>query len=141
MVSENGVIEKTLEKKAVVRIQKSPSCATCNSRGSCGVMSGKDMVIEVANELQAKAGDRVEISVPTGTMIKLSLLIHLFPIMALLIGAISGRACAAYIHVQPTVASIIGGGLAVGLSFYLLKRLNRSAITAAKYRPRMTRIL
>ena len=141
MVSEKGVVQEILNQKAMVRIQRSASCATCDSRGTCGVMSGKEMVIEVANDLQAKVGDQVEISMPTGTVLKLSLLIYFVPIVALLIGAIAGRAWSRYLHVQSTVASIIGGGLAVGLAFYVLKRLNRAAMIKAKYQPSMTRIL
>ena len=62
MIIEEGVIEKTSHGKALVRIQKSAGCATCNSRDSCDVVSKKEMLIEVTNDFQAKLGDHVEIS-------------------------------------------------------------------------------
>ena len=57
MITEEGVIEKTFEEKARVRVQKSAACASCGSRDACHVLGDKEMLIEVANELHAKVGD------------------------------------------------------------------------------------
>jgi len=86
MVSEQGITEKVTDRKATVRVRKSPTCAHCGSRTSCDI-SDRDMLVEVSNDLQAKVGDYVEISVPEGTLLKLSVLVYLFPIIALMTGA------------------------------------------------------
>ena len=141
MVTEEGVVEKILDHKAVVRVEKSSACAHCESRGACHVTAGQAMLIEVPNDLQAKVDDRVQISVPTSSFFKLSLLVYFLPILGLIMGAYAGGIGAESIHVQPTLGSIACGGLAMGLTFFVLRRLDRSARAHGTYQPRMTRIL
>ena len=87
MSNEEGIVEKTYRDKATVRIQRSSACAHCQSRGACQTLSDKEMLIDVTNDLDAKDGDRVEISIPTRSLLKLSLLVYFLPIVALVIGA------------------------------------------------------
>ena len=141
MVTEEGVIERILNQKALVRVQKSSACAHCDSRGACRVIADKEMMIEMANDLHAKVGDHIELSVPGGSIIKLSMLVYLFPIVALIIGAYAGGSWAEFFHIRSTLASILGGGFAMGISFYILKWFDRTAETKGEYHPRMTRIL
>jgi sigma-E factor negative regulatory protein RseC len=141
MEREEGVIEKVQDRKALVRVLKSSHCAACESRGSCHVFGGQDMQIEVNNDLHAKVGDHVEISMPTGSLLKLSVLVYLLPVVALIVGAYAGGAWASSFHADPTVASVIGGAFAVGAAFYGLKRLDRSKRDKSDYAPRMRRIM
>jgi sigma-E factor negative regulatory protein RseC len=141
MVTEKGVIEKITSQKALVRIQKSSACATCEARAACHVHNEREMLVEVTNDLHAKVGDYVEISVPARSLLRISLLVYLLPVLALIAGAYTGSAWADTFHIPSTLASIIGGGLAVGISFWVLKRVDRSARNNAEYYPRMRRIL
>lgn len=140
MVKEQGIIRKINGKKAVVHVQQTSACAHCKSKASCDV-SKRAMLIEVANNLGAKEGDFVELSVPEGTVLKLSFMIYMMPIIALIIGAFVGWAVAGSFNIDTTFASILGGSLCVGLSFYILKRINRKAESEEKYFPHMIRIL
>ena len=141
MVTEAGIVEKTVLNKAVVRIQRSSACAHCSSRGACRVTEEKAMLIEVDNDLRAKVSDHVEISVPEGSLLKLSMLVYFLPILGLIIGALVGASSAHYFNVQPTLASIVCGASALGIAFYGLKWLDRRAQARGEYQPRMTRIL
>lgn len=141
MVTEQGIIEEESGQKALVRIKKSSACATCESRGNCEVASGKSMVVEVANDLGGGEGDHVELSVPSGAFLKLSLLVYVLPVVALIAGAFAGGMCAPFLHMPPTLASVIGGFLVMGVTFYALKRFDRSLRARSEFRPRMTRIL
>jgi sigma-E factor negative regulatory protein RseC len=141
MITEQGVVEKVWGRKAVIRIQKSSACAHCDSRGACQVMADKAVLIEVANDLDAKEGDRVELSVPASSLTKLSLLVYFLPIVALLGGAYAGQAGGHLVHLSPTVGAIVGGFLAMGAAFFGLRRLDRRAAAKGEYHPRMTRIL
>ncbi len=141
MVTEEGIIEKISHSNAVVRIQRSSACSHCESRDSCQVIEGKIMLIEVANDLQAKVNDHVEISMPTGSLFKLSLLVYFIPILALVVGACAGAEWAQSFNMQPTMASIICGAFAMGIAFCVLKWLDLHAQAMGKYQPRMTRIL
>lgn len=142
MEREEGVIQQLLNNnKALVNVQKSSHCSTCQSRGSCHVMDGRDTLIEVDNDLHAKVGDRVEITVPTTTLLKLSILVYFVPILALLVGAYLGAAWASSFQLEATLASVLGGALAMGATFYGLKRLDRRLRGKPEFTPRMRRIL
>jgi sigma-E factor negative regulatory protein RseC len=141
MVTEEGVIEKIFRHKALIRIQKSSACAHCDSRGACQVISDREMLIEIANDLQAKVGDHVEISVQEGSLVKLSLLVFFLPIVALVVGAYAGGSLADSLEIDSTLSSVLGGALAMGITFFALKRFERAFKDKAEYHPRMTRIL
>jgi sigma-E factor negative regulatory protein RseC len=99
------------------------------------------MMVDVNNDLRAREGDVVEISVPTGSFLRTSLLVYFLPVLALILGAYAGGAWAASLHLPPTLASILGGALAIALSFAILRRVDRAAESRADFSPRMTRIL
>jgi len=141
MVTEQGIIEDVSGQKTLVRIKKSSACGTCESRGNCEVASGKSMVVEVANDLGAGKGDHVELSVPSGAFLKLSLLIYVLPAVALIAGAFAGGAFAGVLHVPLSLASVVGGFLVMGVTFYALKRFDRSLRAKSEFRLKMTRIL
>ncbi len=144
MVTEQGIIEEVSGQRTLVRIKKSSACGTCESRGNCQVASGKSMVVEVVNDLgggEGDQGDHVELSVPSGAFLKLSLLVYILPVVALMAGAFAGGMCAPFLHMTPTLASVIGGFLVMGITFYALKRFDRSLRARSEFRPRMTRIL
>jgi sigma-E factor negative regulatory protein RseC len=142
MPTEEGVIKKTSDQMAVVRIEKSSCCTSCDSRGSCEVLSDKEVLVEVRNDLQAKVGDRVVLSVTARSLLKLSLLVYLMPIVALIIGAYAGGVWARSLDMQSALPSIVGGILAMGITFYGLKKINRAAEQKRPdYLPRMTRVL
>jgi sigma-E factor negative regulatory protein RseC len=141
MPTEEGVIEKTFRQKALVRVQKSSCCSQCESQGACQVLGDKEMVVEVANDLQAQEGDHVEISVPTGSLLKLSLLVYVLPILALILGAYLGSALAPSYRLSSNLASVLGGFIAMGAAFWVLRQLDRAVRKREAYHPRMTRIL
>lgn len=141
MVTEEGIIEKTSYSKAVIRVQRSSACAHCKSRGACQTNEGNATLIEVPNDLQAKVNDHVEISVPEGSLLKLSLLVYFVPILALIAGALGGSVLAQSFDLHPTLAPIVCGGFAMGIAFCVLKRVDRGAQARLNYQPRMTKIL
>jgi sigma-E factor negative regulatory protein RseC len=99
------------------------------------------MLVDVSNELDAKDGDRVEISIPTHSLLKLSLFVYFLPVVALVIGAAVGGGIAGSFQLSQTAASILGGAAFMALTYLLLRRLNRGAEKKIDYQPRITRIL
>jgi len=140
MLTEKGVIEKASSRKAVVRVQRSSACDSCESRQACEVRN-KDMLVEVTNSLDAKPGDTVEISVPAGSLLRFSLLVYFLPVLALIAGALAGGAWSHSLKINPTLASIICGALAMSISFLVLRAVDRSVGKRKDIAPRMTRIL
>jgi sigma-E factor negative regulatory protein RseC len=140
MVSEQGIIEKITDRKATVRVRKSIACAQCSSRTSCNI-SDRDIFVEVQNDLQARVGDLVEISIPEGTMLKLSVIVYLFPIISLMIGAFLGGFIANFLQTKSSWPAIISGVIFLGLAFCVLKMFERKKMSGGTYYPRMTRIV
>ena len=141
MIIEKGIIDHTEGNRAFVIIKRSSACATCSSRGMCRSHGDREMFIEVTNHLQAKTGDHVEIKMPTGSFLKLSLLVYILPIVALIAGAYFGAELSGYFRFNPTPLSLAGGAIAMIITFAVLRMIDRSAQNTEKYRPRMTRIL
>ena len=140
MISEQGIIHEIKGNSALVRIQKSSACNHCNSKGSCNI-SNRDIIVEVNNELQAKPGDYVEVSIPEGSILKLSALVYFFPVIALLVGAFLGSFLSKHLQTDPTMTAIIGGGIFMASAFFILKNIERSRKSGGNDYPRITRIL
>ena len=141
MVKEEGIVEKVINQKAIISVQKSAACANCPSNGECDMLSERNMKIKVLNELHAVAGDRVEISLPEKSLLKLATMVYFLPVIALIMGAYAGEKWAASFHIPSTSASIIGGVITMAITFYVLKRVDKAQNDTSEQIPRMTRIL
>ncbi len=141
MAIEQGVVEQVSDTQAHIRMQRSPACASCGSRHMCYSDSNEDLLVEIDNTLKAKVGDRVEISMPTGSLLRLSVLVYCGPILAMIAGAYVGQTWAEAVGAEPTPASIFGGIAALTSAFIGLKRYDRAAKAKGRFLPRMTRIL
>jgi sigma-E factor negative regulatory protein RseC len=141
MIHERGVVEKILGRKAVVKLQRSSGCDTCEARGSCHAEGDKNMIVEVENELKAKEGDFVEVSMPTRSLAKMALAVYLGPVAALIAGAFAGDALGRSFHWDSPLASVMGGLALLAASLLVLKGFERFARTRPEYHPQLTRIL
>ncbi len=99
------------------------------------------MVIEIPNDLHAGVGDRVEVSLPEGVLLRVSALIYLLPIIALLAGAFFGGLAGKALQINSPLTSIIGGVILMALAFYGVIIFDRTRKSGTAYHPRMTRIL
>jgi sigma-E factor negative regulatory protein RseC len=141
-IKEEGIVESISQGKAAVRIQKGAQCKHCSSREGCGVSLGGDVQIDLDNELEAKVGDCVEISLPTRSLMKLSLLVYFVPVLALILGAYIGRLVGTEVfRSDSAVISVVCGAIAMGATFLSLRWVDRRVQVSSGYRPRMTRIL
>ena len=141
MVREKGVIDRITGKRAMVRIRKSSACSACESKDSCDVTSGKGMTIEVVNELMASEGDLVEISISSGSFLKLTVLVYFVPVAALIVGAYLGDELAVRVGFNATLGAILTGGAGMGATFLVLRRFDQYQQQKRSLSPRMTRIL
>lgn len=141
MLLEKGVVEKASPQTAVVLVERSSACDHCKSQGACEVLSGRTMRIEVANELGAKEGDRVEITIPAASVLKLSFLVYLVPVIALVAGAYAGNLWAEGKGADPTLYAVAAGVMAMIGSFLLIRSFEQSASQpSSEYRPQMSRV-
>jgi len=105
-------------------------------------VSKKDILAEVDNTLQANAGDLVEVSIPENMLIKVSMLVYLVPVIALMVGAFSGAALSGPLRINQSLSSVVLGFACMGMAFFVLKIYDRRArVKGDGHNPRMTRIL
>jgi len=136
MINERGIVEKLIQNRAVIKIRKNASCETCEAKGSCHAEGDKEMRVEVNNELHAKEGDAVEVSMRARSVAKMASVVYLGPVLSLIAGALIGDAVGG-----SPLAPVVGGGVLLAASLLALKRLDRLARSRPEYHPHMTRII
>jgi len=143
MLSEQGIVEEIKNGKAIVKVERGEACKHCSQKGTCGISFGsnREILIEVDNTLNAKVGDKVELSVPSGSLVKIAFLVYILPIFSLLFGAYEGAQVAVKIGFSSSAGSILGALLLLIFSFYVLKKIDNSFRKKEAYKIRMTRIL
>src|SRR4030065_2229261 len=90
MIEETGTVFKVEGITARVKVQKRGSCEGCAATGVCDPSEG-GMEIEALNQVHAKAGQTVKVSIAAQSYLKGTMLIYGLPLMALVAGAITGK--------------------------------------------------
>lgn len=144
MIEENGtVVELKGKTIAVVMCRKSSLCDNCATNGSC--MLGEDghtRLIEVRNDLGAEVGDHVRIATTTKSFLQSSFLLYIAPLIALVIGALLGKATGEKVDLglDPNMLSAIFGVFFLCGSFAIL-RVGTTALSQETYMPKIVAIL
>lgn len=142
MPTEKGVVIRTAGDRAWIKTEKSSACEGCASRGSCGNPGGgKEMEVAAVNGAGARTGDLVLISFGTAPLIKVYALVYIFPILALLAGAILGQHLAAVFNTDESLTALIFGALLFLISFFVIKSRSNRMARKEDYQPRVLRIL
>lgn len=131
MAREIGVVTEIKGNNAVVKTQRAAACEGCSEKSTCHSMGGsREMETEALNPVNASVGDCVTLETVTGRMLQLSLLLYIFPIAALLAGAVIGNQTAPSLGFDASTFSAILGFavffLAMGAIMVLEKKAKRS---------------
>ncbi len=143
MLTEQGIVKEINHNKAIVKVERTSACKHCSARGTCGVDLGsdKEILIEVDNILNAKEGDKVELSIPSGSLIKMAIAVYILPIFSLIFGAYEGGKLSTYIGITSGLGSIIGALVLLIISFLILRKIDKNIRSKNSYRIKMTRII
>ena len=145
MASEEGIVTKisrhTLQ-TAWVKTSQSSACKSCSARHSCNPETkGKQREVEAINLVGAEVGDRIQISIETGSLLKATFLLYIFPVICMLIGGLAGNRLNAYLGLDPSPAAALLAGISfVGAMLVVRLRAGRMALKM-EYRPKITRII
>ena len=142
MATEEGIVLKLQSPTtALVKTTKSSACEGCASKESCNSMgSGKEMEVEVINPANAKEGDKVVIEFKSSSLLKASFLIHIFPILCLVAGAIVGQEVAVKFSLDKSATSAIFGFLFFVLAFLIVRLVGEKMADKDSYKPRIIRV-
>ena len=142
MATEQGVVLRTDSEAAWVKTSRSSACKGCTARGSCHTTGGgQEMEVKALNPAGARVGDRIVLSFETGSLLKATFLIYVFPIIFLIAGAALGQALAPFIEFSPSALSVLLGFTFFFTALLFIKtRANKMAKQNA-YQPKITKIL
>jgi len=142
LISEQGIVKKTIGTKAWVVTTRSEMCEACASQGACKVLGGgKEMEVEAINTAQAKPGDQVLLTLENQSLIKLSFLVYMFPILALIAGAALGQKVGSLLSINQELTSFGLGAIAFGLAFLIVRKKDKKLEQTGATIPRVARII
>jgi len=132
-----GIIIAVNGEVARVRTSRHSDCENC---GACPGTSA--MVLEAANPLGAKVGQRVFVTIEETSMLKATFITYIMPLVFAAVGAALGGIVAALLEMSSAAAWQIAGGIlafaaAVAIVYWYDKRIS----SRAKMLPVITEII
>lgn len=142
MITEEGMVKKTMGDKAWVVTTRSEMCEACASQGACKVLGGgKEMEVEAINAAKARPGDQVLLTLEDQSLVKLSFLVYMFPILALIAGAALGQKVAPLAGLNSELSSFGLGSIFFGLAFLIVRKKDKKLERTGATIPRVARII
>jgi len=142
MNTEQGIVIKVDTKTAWIKTTKTGACESCSAKSSCHTLGGgKEMEVEAINEAGAQIGDQVVIGFETASLLKVSFLIYIFPILGLIAGAIVGDAVAPYFSMNKSLSALLIGGFVFFLCYLFIRKKGNELAKDRSYHPKVIRIL
>jgi sigma-E factor negative regulatory protein RseC len=119
--TNTGIVTRLEGEFAWVEVVSGGSCGSCKSQGGCGSgllgLTASPRQYRLPNDVGARPGDTVTITMPDGGVVKAALLSYLLPLALGIAGAAAGmRLGGADAH------ALIGLGLGVGAGLLVLRR-------------------
>jgi len=142
VATEQGIVTKTDSRAAWVKTIKTGACEGCSARGSCHSLGNSaEMEVEAINEAGAQVGDRIVLLFETGSLLKATFLLYVFPILLLIAGAALGQEIAPYIDFNPSgLSALTGFSFFIAAVLIVKVRANKMALKK-EYRPKIVKIL
>lgn len=142
MATEEGIVTHigSANNAAWVKTVKSSACAGCASRDSCE-STGNDMKVKAINMAGAKVGDRIVLNFQTGALLRATFLLYVFPIICMIVGAVTGQKIAPALGYSPSVISVFAGFLFFTIAVLIIKIRSDRMARKQEYQPKIIRIL
>ena len=140
-LEEKGVVVEVRGEMAVVRAVPGSQCAGCGSAKYCHGGSG-EKTVEADNEIGARAGDSVVMTIQSGALLRASFRVYIIPVIGLLAGAGLTQLAVGRIA-GPEAAGMaagIGGLAGVILSVVVLRLSGKGGDREGGLRPRILRL-
>ena len=99
------------------------------------------MEVKALNEIGAKTGDRILLTIETGSILKVTFLLYVFPILLLITGAAIGQQMASYFDLNPSALAAILGFSFFFAALVLIKAAGQRLAQKNEYQPKITKIL
>lgn len=128
--NDDGMVRGTVRvvainhQRAWVEAESEAACGGCAVAKGCGTkaisgyFSKRNIPIEIANDFNGSVGDRIEVGLRNSTILKVSAVIYLLPLVGLMTGAITAE----LLQAGDSLVMILGI-LGLGCGFYAAKSL------------------
>ncbi len=126
-----GLVTSVTDGTAQIRFLRGSACAHC---GACLSIGDSEMEISLPNTLGAKEGDRVAVDLSPKRVVQASLIAYAVPLVLLIAGVIIGSRFADWM-------GLALGIVACGISYLILRFVEKKSAKNKSFQPRMTRIL
>jgi sigma-E factor negative regulatory protein RseC len=127
MLEMRAIIIEVQGEEASVRPLSSGGCGHCDTEGGCGsgaltklFCSNTPRQFKVNNEIRARVGDEVQVSVPDGVLLRGAMKMYVLPLVLLLAGGIAGVALARD-EASHDAYAVAGAVIGLVLGFILAK--------------------
>ncbi len=141
MATEEGIVIRIDNSIAWIKTKRSAACEHCSSKKSCNAMGGdNDMEVQAINLTDARVGDQVILSFETGSLLKATFLLYVFPILCMFAGAYLGREIALVRQYDESVLSAIFSFLFLIVSIVFVRVKGNKMALDNKYQPKIIRI-
>jgi len=121
---------------AMVVTEKGDACANCESAQFCHSLADcSRMETRVLNRARAEVGDRVSISLSSGSVFKSAVILYIMPTLSLFLGAIIGSGLHNYIGIGETGAAILFGFVGLVLGFTIAGLISKRQTADSKLTP------
>ena len=142
MNTEQGIVIRADTKTAWIKTTKTGACESCSAKSSCHTLGGgKEMEVQAINEAGARIGDQVVIGFETASLMKVSFLLYIFPVLGLIAGAIVGEVIAPHFSMNKSLSALLIGGLAFFLCYLFIRKKGNALAKDQSYQPKVIRIL
>lgn len=143
METEQGIVTRIEAQNAWVKTQQSGACRGCSARGACHGLSGgsKEREVIAVNQAGAQVGDRILLSFESSSLLKVSFLLYVFPVLALIAGAVVGQQFGVMVGFNDSAGAALVGFFAFILAIWFIKTKANQLAQRNEYRPRIIRIL
>ncbi|MGA1865590.1 MAG: SoxR reducing system RseC family protein [bacterium] len=142
MPKEEGTVINIVPEGALVRIKKTDACHGCPSAGLCHMGGSGEREVLARNPFGARKGERVEIEINDGLLLKASFIIYMLPLFGLLMGALLGRWIINFFGLpfNENTGAVLGGLTCLLVVFILIKIITGSSCYMKKYQPTITKV-
>ena len=103
--------------------------------------SDDDVEVEAINAAKAKVDDRVTISFETSSLLKVSFLVYMVPVLLLILGVVIGDKIAPIFNYDRSIFSMLVGLLFLLAAFFFVKTKGKDLAKKDAYKPKIIRIL
>ena len=142
MIEEEGIVMETQGDLAKIAIVTKSACEKCASASTCHPEGG-DSLMEAANPLNAKKGQRVKIILAPQIYLKAAIIIYGIPVTAFIAAAIivKNLTTGSLGERGSDLWAFFGGMASLVVSFFFIRSYNKKVEKTQEYKPTIVEIL